>query len=96
MIIETSVPENRRAAIFFSIESPSPGAFIISLLYRGRERCADSLRKCTDRFRPILTMDLKLDDLLERKREDALDLDLEYVKLSVPRTLDLLRKQFKR
>lgn len=83
MIIETSVPENRRAAIFFSIESPSPGAFIISLLYRGRER-------------PILTMDLKLDDLLERKREDALDLDLEYVKLSVPRTLDLLRKNFKR
>ena len=96
MIIETSVPENRRAAIFFSIESPSPGAFIISLLYRGRER-------------PILTMDLKLDDLLERKREDALgafamllstltwrDLDLEYVKLSVPKTLDLLRKNFKR
>lgn len=44
---------HRRANIFFNIISPTPGTFIIALHFKGRDR-------------PILEMDLKLDDLLEK------------------------------
>jgi Ras GTPase-activating-like protein IQGAP2/3 len=53
VITETTVPENRRANIFFSISSPLPGTFVIAMHFKGREK-------------PILEMDLKLDDLLEK------------------------------
>ncbi len=39
-------------------------------------------------------MNLQLDDLLERQQMGVLVLDLEYVKLSVPRFLALLNKHF--
>ena len=55
IIVETNVPENRRASIFFLISSPTPGAFLIALHYKGREKA-------------ILEMDLKIDDLLEKVR----------------------------
>ena len=42
-----------RPNIYFNITSPSPGTFIISLHYKGREKA-------------ILEMDLKIDDLLEK------------------------------
>lgn len=45
----------RRPNIYFNITSPSPGTFIISLHYKGREKA-------------ILEMDLKIDDLLEKVR----------------------------
>jgi Ras GTPase-activating-like protein IQGAP2/3 len=35
VICETGVPENRRANIFFTIECPIPGTFIISIHYKG-------------------------------------------------------------
>ncbi|WAQ89102.1 hypothetical protein PtA15_10A526 [Puccinia triticina] len=50
VIVNTNVPENRRANIFFQIVSPSPGTFIIALHYKGREKA-------------ILEMDLKINDL---------------------------------
>jgi hypothetical protein len=43
----------RRPNIFFSITSPLPGTFIIAMHFKGRDK-------------PILEMDLKLDDLLEK------------------------------
>lgn len=46
---------HRRANIFFNITSPTPGTFIIALHFKGREK-------------PILEMDLKIDDLLEKVR----------------------------
>jgi Ras GTPase-activating-like protein IQGAP2/3 len=55
VIAETTVPENRRPNIFFSLSSPLPGTFIIAMHFKGREK-------------PILEMDLKLDDLLEKVR----------------------------
>jgi len=53
IIVESNVPDNRRPNIYFNITSPTPGAFIIALHYKGREKA-------------ILEMDLKIDDLLEK------------------------------
>lgn len=53
IIIESEVPEYRRANIFLMIQCPMTGTFIMSLHFKGRER-------------PILEIDLKLDDLLEK------------------------------
>lgn len=58
-------------------------SFVQALHYKGREKA-------------ILEMDLKLDDLLEKEREESRTLDLEYVTLSVPKVLTLLNKTFRR
>ncbi|CAG8622608.1 12354_t:CDS:10 [Funneliformis caledonium] len=81
VIIDTNVPDNRRHNIFFNITSPVPGTFIIALHYKGRDA-------------PILEMDLKLDDLLEKQQDNIVSLDLEYVQLNVSRLLQLLNKTF--
>ena len=47
------VTVSRRINIYFNITSPTPGTFIIALHFKGREK-------------PILEMDLKIDDLLEK------------------------------
>ncbi|GAA5906225.1 uncharacterized protein JCM6883_005481 [Sporobolomyces salmoneus] len=83
IIMETNVPENRRASIFFLVSSPTPGAFLIALHYKGREKA-------------ILEMDLKIDDLLEKKNQGVEQLDMEYVSLNVSRVLALLNKTFQR
>ena len=44
---------DRRANIYFNILSPAPGTFLIALHFKGRDK-------------PILEMDLKIDDLLEK------------------------------
>ncbi|KAN0092782.1 hypothetical protein V8E55_003566 [Tylopilus felleus] len=72
IIVESNVPDNRRPNIYFNITSPSPGTFIISLHYKGREKA-------------ILEMDLKIDDLLEKQKDNKHLLDLEYVQLNVPK-----------
>ena len=46
------------------------------------------------RDKPILEMDLKLDDLLEKQQMGVQYLDLEYVKLSVAKLVTLLKKSF--
>ncbi|KAI9495054.1 Rho GTPase activation protein [Zychaea mexicana] len=81
IIAETEVPEYRRSNIFLTISSPIPGTFIISLHYKGRDK-------------PILEIDLKLDDLLEKQQDNVHLLDLEYIKLNVSKTLQLLTKTF--
>ncbi|SGZ32594.1 BQ5605_C040g11893 [Microbotryum silenes-dioicae] len=109
IIVETNVPEIRRASIFFLVSSPTPGAFLIALHYKGREKA-------------ILEMDLKIDDLLEKvspvheyrrtqrsselkfalflwalqQKDGVALLDLEYVSLNVPKVLALLNKSFVR
>ncbi|KAG2232300.1 hypothetical protein INT48_009321 [Thamnidium elegans] len=81
IIAQTEVPENRRNHIFLTISSPIPGTFLISLHYKGRDK-------------PVLEIDLKLDDLLEKQQDGIQLLDLEYIKLSVSKTLQLLTKTF--
>ncbi|ORX62167.1 Rho GTPase activation protein [Hesseltinella vesiculosa] len=81
IIAETEVPENRRNNIYVTITSPIPGTFIIELHYRGRDK-------------PILEIDLKLDDLLEKQQDNVQLLDLDYIKLNVNKTLSLLNKTF--
>jgi len=83
VIQRSNVPENRRANIYFNITSPSPGTFVISLHYKGRNR-------------GLLELDLKLDDLLEMQKEQQEDLDLEYVQFNVSKVLQLLNKRFAR
>lgn len=83
VIQHSKVPENRRANIYFNITSPSPGTFVISLHYKGRNR-------------GLLELDLKLDDLLEMQKEHQEDLDLEYVQFNVTKVLQLLNKRFAR
>ncbi|KXT18809.1 hypothetical protein AC579_8229 [Pseudocercospora musae] len=83
VIQKSNVPENRRANIFFNITSPSPGTFVISLHYKGRNR-------------GLLELDLKLDDLLEMQKEQQEDLDLEYVQFNVTKVLQLLNRRFAR
>jgi len=80
-LLTSSLSLARRANIFFNIASPSPGTFIIALHYKGREKA-------------ILEMDLKLDDLLEKQKDDVQLLDLEYVQLNVNKILGLLNKTF--
>jgi len=81
IIVESNVPDSRRANIYFAITSPLPGTFIIALHYKGRDKA-------------ILEMDLKLDDLLEKQQDNVQLLDLEYVQLHVGRILQLLHKTF--
>ncbi|KZV73097.1 ras GTPase-activating protein [Peniophora sp. CONT] len=81
IIVESNVPDNRRPNIYFNITSPTPGTFIIALHYKGREKA-------------ILEMDLKIDDLLEKQKDNKHLLDLEYVQLNVPKVLALLKKVF--
>ncbi|XP_004364474.2 ras GTPase-activating protein [Capsaspora owczarzaki ATCC 30864] len=81
VIVESDVPENRRANIYFMFSSPTPGTFAISLFYKGRDKA-------------ILKMNLKLDDLLEKQHCNQLQLDLEYVQLNVNKTIHLLNKTF--
>ncbi|KAK4613267.1 GTPase-activating protein [Fulvia fulva] len=83
VIQKSNVPENRRANIYFNITSPSPGTFVISLHYKGRNR-------------GLLELDLKLDDLLEMQKEQQEDLDLEYVQFNVSKVLQLLNRRFAR
>ncbi|KAJ1949849.1 RasGAP protein, partial [Linderina pennispora] len=83
VVCDSKIPENRRHAMVFALSSPQPAAYVIELLLKGREK-------------PIIHMDLNLDDLLERQHANIAVLDLEYVHLSVPRLLDLLKKSFMR
>ena len=41
-----------------------------------------------------MEMDLKIDDLLEKQKDNKHLLDLEYVQLNVPKVLGLLKKVF--
>ena len=81
-VIEASeIPEDRQARVFFQFSSPLPGTFLITLHYKGRTT-------------PILEMDLKLDDLLEKQREGVRRLSFEYVQIRVDKLQALLNRLF--
>ncbi|KAL7749892.1 RasGAP protein [Sorochytrium milnesiophthora] len=81
VIVTSIVPEQRKFNITLAISSPTPGTFVLSLDYKGRDQ-------------PILELDLRLDDLLEKQQDGVQILDLEYVQLSVSRLITLLNKNF--
>lgn len=84
-----------RQNIFFNVSSPTAGTFLIALHFKGRDK-------------PIIEMDLKIDDLLELESaaqqaaqqglgaglagEDAGLLNLEYVKLDAHKVHGLFNK----
>lgn len=53
IIVQSEVPEYIRTNVYLMMESPIAGTYVISIHYKGRER-------------PIIEIDLKLDDLLEK------------------------------
>ncbi|KAJ1727596.1 RasGAP protein [Coemansia biformis] len=83
VVCKSNIPENRQDKVYFSFSSPSAASYVVKLFYRGREK-------------PVVSMDLLLEDLLERKHNRIEILDLEYVHLSVVRLLELLEKKFSR
>lgn len=70
-----------RPNIYFNFRSPVPGSFLIGLHYKGRDK-------------PIVEVDMKLDDLLEKQQANEQELELEYVLLNVNKMLHLLNKTF--
>jgi Ras GTPase-activating-like protein IQGAP2/3 len=93
-ILESNVPDNRKASISFWFVSPTPGTFIIALHFKGTPHIHPFIRLIIGRDKAILEMDLKLDDLLEKQQMGVLSLDLEYVKFSIPKIITLLNKTF--
>ncbi|KAI8318384.1 putative ras GTPase-activating protein sar1 [Martensiomyces pterosporus] len=83
VVCESNIPETRRGGLYFAITSPMPASYVIELFFKGREK-------------PIIHIDLNLDDLLERQHDNIEILDLEYVHLSVTKLLELLKKTFMR
>ncbi|KAJ1765288.1 RasGAP protein, partial [Coemansia sp. RSA 1843] len=81
VVCRSNIPENRQDKVYFSFSSPSTACYVIRLFYKGREK-------------PVINMDLLLEDLLERKHNKIEILDLEYVHLSVVRLLEFLEKRF--
>ncbi|KAJ2387337.1 RasGAP protein, partial [Coemansia sp. RSA 2559] len=80
----SNIPENRQDKVYFSFSSPSTACYVIRLFYKGREK-------------PVINMDLLLEDLLERKHNKIEVLDLEYVHLSVPwRAFGIVSRSFAR
>ncbi|KAJ2849251.1 RasGAP protein [Coemansia brasiliensis] len=83
VVCKSNIPENRQDKVYFSFSSPSTASYVVKLFYKGREK-------------PVINMDLLLEDLLERKHNRIEILDLEYVHLSVVKLLELLEKKFSR
>ncbi|KAJ2721610.1 RasGAP protein [Coemansia sp. Benny D115] len=83
VVCKSNIPENRQDKVYFTFSSPSAASYVIKLFYKGREK-------------PVVNMDLLLEDLLERKHNKIEILDLEYVHLSVIRLLEFLEKKFSR
>ena len=81
VIVESNISLSRRLNIYISIVSPSPGTFVLSIFYRGREK-------------PIAQLDVTLDDLLEKKSKMIKRIDLEYFQLDVKKLLLLLQQVF--
>ncbi|KAJ2579683.1 RasGAP protein, partial [Coemansia sp. RSA 1836] len=83
VVCKSNIPENRQDKVYFSFSSPSTASYVIRLFYKGREK-------------PVVNMDLLLEDLLERKHNKIEILDLEYVHLSVVKLLEFLERKFSR
>ncbi|KAJ2372674.1 RasGAP protein [Coemansia sp. RSA 2611] len=83
VVCKSNIPENRQDKVYFSFASPSTASYVIRLFYKGREK-------------PVVNMDLLLEDLLERKHNKIEILDLEYVHLSVVKLLEFLERKFTR
>ncbi|KAJ2909856.1 RasGAP protein [Coemansia aciculifera] len=83
VVCKSNIPENRQDKVYFSFSSPSTASYVIRLFYKGREK-------------PVVNMDLLLEDLLERKHNKVEILDLEYVHLSVVKLLEFLERKFSR
>lgn len=80
-ITASQIPESCRGSTFFHFYTPAPGSYSIAIRYIGRQE-------------DILQMKLSLDDLLEKQESGDDVLDLDCVKLSVAKVLQLINKHF--
>ncbi|EJT46344.1 GTPase-activating protein (Ras GTPase-activating protein) [Trichosporon asahii var. asahii CBS 2479] len=81
VVKSSAVPPGRHQDVYLNFWSPTPGTFLITLHFKGREQA-------------IVEMDLKIDDLLERQDDKNASLDLEYISLYVVGVLELFNKLF--
>ncbi|KAI9268706.1 Rho GTPase activation protein [Sporodiniella umbellata] len=81
VIVGTELSESDKGNSYLAIFSPTPGTFIVSLLYQGRDNA-------------VIELSLTLDDLLEKQQKNIQCLSLEFLQLHVSKTLQLLTKTF--
>ncbi|KAH3767777.1 RasGTPase-activating protein [Pelomyxa schiedti] len=79
VIIESDVPDDRRAHVCFEFSSPTPGMFDIKVSYRSKG---------------ISELKLQIDDLLERQSSNHLQYETDFLILNVNLVIYLLNKHF--
>lgn len=79
VIISSQIPEDKRSNTVFQFSMSSPGVFDVQVLYRSRE---------------IAVMKLHLDDLLERQSNNEVQIETDFITLSVNLLLYLLNRSF--
>mmetsp|Transcript_40504 Transcript_40504/g.101927 ORF Transcript_40504/g.101927 Transcript_40504/m.101927 type:complete len:781 (-) Transcript_40504:174-2516(-) len=79
VIMESEVPEERRAHINFVFKTTSPGIFTVEVQYKGKQ---------------ISDIQLGLDDLLELQHNNERELETDFLKLNVNLIIFLLNKSF--
>lgn len=84
VIVSCSLPLNRvGSSLMFYIASPTPGTFVLALVMKGRSD-------------PVVTIDFKIDDLLEIADQEMEVIDLQCLVLSVKHLQSLLRREFEK
>lgn len=84
VILTCSLPLNRVGpSLVFYIASPAPGTFVLALVMKGRSD-------------PVVTVDFKIDDLLEIADQEVDEIDLQCLVLSVKNLQVLLKREFDR
>lgn len=76
-----SIPSSQWVHVYFQFSSPLPCSFLISMHDKGREE-------------PVLEIDIKLDDLLEKLHERNHILDVDYVQFNIPYLQAFLMRLF--
>jgi len=79
IIKKSLVPKDRRNHITFAFSSVTAGVFIVEVSWRGKK---------------ISSLQLLLDDLLEKKAENCVDFETDFLTLDVNLLLHLLNKHF--
>lgn len=77
----TTIPIELLPDVYFILTCPAPSCFLIAIHAKHRAE-------------PVMEIDVKLDDLLEKMHDHVVTLDAEYVQMDVGKLHDLLVKCF--
>lgn len=80
VISEWHIPESRASGIIIYIASPVAGTYVLSMIYKGRQD-------------PLVTMDMKFDDLLELSESGKTGvLDMGFMRVAIRPLIQLLKR----